>query len=122
MRRPRTGNPAQPASEKPLSWCGAALRELRAFPEDARQAAGRQLRKLQEGTPPDDWKPMPTVGPGTIEIRIHTRTEHRVFLVAKFEEAVYVLHAFEKKSQKTPQHAIDLAKQRYQDLVRERRR
>lgn len=65
---------------------------------------------------------MAAVGPGAIEVRIHAATEHRVFVVAKFEEAVYVLHAFEKKSQKTPKREIDLAKERYRELVAERRR
>ena len=63
---------------------------------------------------------MSTVGPGVSEIRIHTETEHRVFVVTKFEEAIYVLHAFSKKSRKTPQREINLAKRRYQELVKER--
>ena len=65
---------------------------------------------------------MAVVGPGTIEIRVHTGPEHRIFVVSKFEEAVYVFHAFEKKSQQTSKRDIDLAKQRYRDLVVERRR
>jgi phage-related protein len=64
---------------------------------------------------------MAVVGLGTIEIRIHVGTEHRVFVVSKFEEAIYVLHAFEKKSQKTERQDIDLARQRYRDPVAERR-
>ena len=68
-----------------------------AFPEDARRAAGYQLGRVQQGLLPTDWKPMTTVGPGVIEIRVHTRVERRIFYVAKFEEAVYVLHAFEKQ-------------------------
>lgn len=64
---------------------------------------------------------MSTVGAGTIEIRIHTGTEHRVFVVTKFAERIYVLHAFEKKSQKTPQRDIDLAKRRYSQMVTEER-
>jgi len=63
---------------------------------------------------------MSIVGPGVIEIRIHTTQEYRVFYVAKFAEAVYVLHAFTKQTQKTPQHDIDLAQRRYAELVRTR--
>jgi phage-related protein len=79
-------------SEKPVSWLGSSLENLRAFPEDARRDAGYQLGRVQQGLLPTDWKPMTTVGPGVIEVRVHTRVEHRVFYIAKFEEAVYVLH------------------------------
>jgi phage-related protein len=109
-------------SEKPIGWRGTSYRDLCAFPPEARREAGHQLSLLQLGKPPIDWKPMALVGPGTIEIRVHTGTEHRIFVVSKFEEAIYVLHAFEKKSQKTSKHDVDLAKQRYRDLVAERRR
>lgn len=61
------------------------------------------------------------MGPGTIEVRIHAGGEHRVFVVVKFDEAVYVLHALQKKAQKTPTHEIDLAKRRYNDLIADRR-
>jgi phage-related protein len=63
---------------------------------------------------------MPSIGPGVREIRIHTSLEHRVCYVAKFAEAVYVLHAFEKRARKTPQHDVELARQRYQALITRR--
>jgi phage-related protein len=113
---------AETRAEKPVGWRGSALGDLRAFPEEARREAGYQLHLLQQGKTPDDWKPMPVVGPGTMEVRIHAGGEHRVFVVVKFEEAVYVLHALQKKAQKTPTHEIDLAKRRYNDLISERRR
>jgi phage-related protein len=69
---------------------------------------------------PSDWKPIPTIGPGVREIRIHTTPEHRVCYVAKFEEAIYVLHAFEKRTRKTSQRNVELARQRYQALVAQR--
>ena len=72
-------------SDKPLQWVGGSLAELRAFPADARRRAGYQLRRLQQGLLPDDWKPMGTVGAGVAEIRLHAGTEHRVFYVAKFD-------------------------------------
>ena len=108
--------------EKPVSWIGSSLEDLRAFPEDARRAAGYQLGLVQQGLLPTDWKPMTTVGPGVIEIRVHTRLEHRVFYVAKFEEAVYVLHAFEKRTRQTPQPEIALAQKRLANLIRRRAR
>jgi len=106
--------------EKPVSWLGSSLEDLRAFPEDARRDAGYQLGRVQQGLLPTDWKPMTTVGPGVVEIRVHTRVEHRVFYVAKFEEAVYVLHAFEKRTRQTPQAEIVLAQKRLADLIRRR--
>ena len=103
-----------------MSWLGSSLEDLRAFPEDARRAAGYQLGRVQQGLLPTDWKPMTTVGPGVIELRVHTRVEHRVFYIAKFEEAVYVLHAFEKRTRQTPQSEIALTQKRLADLIRRR--
>jgi len=105
---------------KPLSWLGSSLDDLRAFPKDARREAGYQLGRVQQGLMPSDWRPMGTVGPGAYEIRIHTGVEHRVFYVAKFEEAVYVLHAFQKRTRQTSQADLTLARTRHVDLVRER--
>lgn len=107
--------------EKPVVWLGASLEELRAFPDDARREAGYQIGRVQQGLAPSDWKPMPTVGSGVIEIRVHTALEHRVFYITKYEGAVYVLHAFEKRTRKTPQAAIDLARRRLADVLRRRR-
>ena len=107
--------------DKPLVWVGSSLDDLRAFPDDARRRAGYQLRRVQLGLMPDDWKPMTSVGPGVREIRIHADGEFRVLYVARFEEAIYVLHAFEKKSRRTPKSDIDLADARYRGLVNERR-
>lgn len=109
-------------AEKPLAWLGSSLEDLRALPDDVRRAAGYQLGRVQQGLLPTDWKPMTTVGPGVIEIRVHTRVEHRVFYVAKFEEAVYVLHAFEKRTRRTPQPDIALARKRLVDLIHRRTR
>jgi phage-related protein len=94
---------------------------MRAFPEDARRLAGFQLRRIQQGLEPNDWRPMPAIGPGVEEIRIHTAREYRVVYIAKFPEAVYVVHAFEKRGRKTPKRDLDLARQRLQQLLRQRR-
>lgn len=85
-------------SDKPVVWLADSRRTIRAFSEAARQVAGFQLWRVQRGLEPNDWKPMPSVGLGVQEIRIHTEVEHRVVYVAKFAEAIYVLHAFEKRT------------------------
>jgi phage-related protein len=109
-------------AEKPLCWLGSSLDDVRAFPDDARREAGYELGRLQQGLMPTDWKAMATVGLGAYEIRVHTRLEHRVFYVAKFEEAIYVLHAFEKRTRQTPQVEITLAKKRLAELRARRMR
>lgn len=106
--------------DKPLFWLGSSRSDLKAFPLDARRVAGFQLRRVQQGLEPNDWKPMPTVGPGVREVRIHTGLEHRVFYVAKFTEGVYVLHAFEKRTRKTPKRELELARDRFRALVMKR--
>jgi len=108
--------------DKPLEWVGTTREDLRRFPEAARREAGYQLRRVQRGSDPTDWRPMTTVGAGVQEIRVHTGREHRVFYVAKFEEAVYVLHAFEKRTRQTRQVDIDLAKRRLAMVLASRRR
>ena len=107
-------------SDKPLAWLGSARRNVRAFPADARRRGGFQLRRVQQGLDPDDWKPMASVGPSVREIRIHTELAHRVFYLATFDEAVYVLHAFEKRTRKTPPHELTLARDRYRALLKKR--
>ena len=107
--------------DKATWWLGSSRDDIRAFPEDARRLAGFQLRRVQQGLEPNDWKPMATIGPGVQEIRIHTTREHRVVYIAKFVEAVYVVHAFEKRSRKTPKPDLDLARQRLQQLLLQRR-
>jgi phage-related protein len=106
---------------QPLAWSGSALDDLKAFPEDARQRAGFELYRLQQGLEPTDWKPMGTVGAGVREIRIQTGRAFRVLYVAKFGEAIYVLHAFEKKSQRTAKRDLELAQQRLAEVRRRRR-
>ena len=103
--------------EKRLVWLGSSRTDLRAFPGAARRIAGFQLRRVQQGLEPNDWKPMPAIGPGAREIRIWTGLAHRVFYVATFADGVYVLHAFEKRSRKTPKRDLDLAKSRYRALM-----
>ena len=101
---------------KPLNFVGSSLDDLRNFPDEARCAAGFDLRAVQSGLEPRDWKPMQVIGPGVNEIRIHVLGEWRVIYVAKLRDAVYVLHAFQKKTRKTSRHDIDLARQRYRQI------
>lgn len=102
--------------ERPLSWLGTSLADVRAFPAEARRAAGYQLRRVQQGLVPSNWKSMSTVGSAVAEIRIRGTQEHRVLYIAKFAEAIYVLHAFEKKTQKPRKADLDLARRRLRDL------
>ena len=103
-----------------MLWLGTARDDLRGFPADARQVAGFQLWRVQRGLEPNDWKPMPVVGLGVREIRVRTDLEYRVIYLAKFNEAVYVLHAFQKRSQRTPKPDLDLARQRLRELLKQR--
>ncbi len=107
-------------AEKTILWLGSSRNDLQAFPPDARRLTGFQLRLVQRGVEPLDWKPMPSIGQGVREIRIHTAVEHRVCYVAKFAEAIYVLHAFEKRTRETSKHDIELVRQRYQALIAQR--
>ena len=98
---------------KALKFIGSSLDDLRNFPDEARRAAGFELHAVQSGFDPSDWKPIQSIGPGVREIRIHVLGEWRIIYVAKFIDAIYILHAFKKKSQKTSRQDIDLARLRY---------
>lgn len=105
---------------KKLRFCGSALSDLRSFPIDARREAGYQLDKVQKGEDPTDWKPMTSVGKGVQEIRIRECSgAFRVLYVAKLADTVYVLHCFQKKTQKTSKLDLSLAAKRYDDLMKE---
>ena len=108
--------------EKQIRWVGSAYDDLLAFPEDSRRQAGFQLGKVQAGLDPDDWKPFDDVGAGAREIRIKDASGiYRLMYVAKFEEAVYVLHCFQKKTQATSKHDKAIAGARYRAVVSARR-
>ena len=99
---------------KPIEFLGDSLRSLREFPDDAKRDAGYQLDRVQHGLQPDDFKPMPAIGKGVEEIRVRDDTgAYRVIYTARLADAVYVLHAFQKKTQATSKRDIDLAKQRF---------
>ncbi len=101
---------------KELEFIGSSLNDLKDFPLDARREVGYELDAVQRGLMPSDFKPMPTVGAGAYEVRINVKGAWRVIYVAKFEDKVYVLHAFQKKTQATRQEDIDLAARRYKQI------
>ncbi len=104
---------------KPIEFLGDSLNRLREFPLYAKRDAGFQLDKVEHGLEPDDWKPMTAIGSGVKEIRIRDVSGvFRVIYLAKLEDAVYVLHCFQKKTQETSQQDIDIAKQRFKNLMR----
>lgn len=107
-------------NSKPVQWVGSARDELRAFPENARLQAGTAIWAIQQGEAPPDSKPISIVGKGVQEIRIRTPDAYRIFYIAKFAEAIYILHAFQKKTQKTSRNNIELGQQRYKQLLQER--
>ena len=103
---------------KPVEFLGSSLRDLKDFPDAARQEAGYQIDRVQNGLAPTDWRPMPTVGTGVREIRIHDiEGAFRVIYLAKLADAVYVLHFFQKKTQKTSDFDLEIAIKRYRDLM-----
>lgn len=107
---------------KPVTWLGDSRQAVKEFPQIARQRTGRQLARVQDGLEPESWKPMPSIGIGVSEIRVREGWAFRLIYVAKFSEAIYVLHAFEKKARKTPKPDIDLARARFRALVNERKK
>ena len=101
---------------KILRFVGSSLDDLKNFPADARREVGFELDAVQRGLMPSDFKPMLAIGPGAYEIRVHVQGEWRVIYAAKFEQAVYVLHAFQKKTQKTRKEDIELAARRFKQI------
>lgn len=103
---------------KKIEWIKSSRRSLKTFPKEARYQAGSELLRVQEGKKPTDWKPMHSIGAGAIEIRIHMPYEYRIIYVAKFQEAIYVLHCFAKKTQKTAIKEIENARSAYAEMQR----
>ncbi len=111
---------AKEPRKKPVEFLGSSLDDLRDFPETARKEAGSQIRRVQYGDEADDWKLMPTIGAGVNEIRIRDDGDQfRVIYIAKLAEAVFVLHCFQKKTQKTAKHDLELATKRHRELLQE---
>lgn len=109
-------------SDKPIRWVGSSKEDLSAFPSEAKAVAGYQLRRVQKELAPNDFKPMKTVGKGVSEIIINSGDAFRVFYIAKFEEGVYVLHAFQKTTRKTSRRDIIIGQRRYREVLAERKK
>jgi phage-related protein len=103
-----------------LEWRGNSLTIWRGFPAEAQREGGFQLDLMQKGVEPTHWRPMRGIGTGVIELRIwdDAKRTYRIICTARFANRIVVLHVFEKKSQKTPQREIEIARQRYKDLER----
>lgn len=109
-------------TSKQVRWIADSRERVSAFPDEPRREVGYQLERVQAGKDPANWKPMPSVGLGVNEIRVREDSgAFRVIYAAKFAEAVYVLHAFQKKAQKTPKQDIELARRRFMELVQQRK-
>lgn len=106
---------------KDITWLGNTHQTVKGYSGVVRQEIGYNLDKVQRGLDPADWKPMSSVGPGVKEIRVHEDKEYRVLYIAKFEESIYVLHSFVKKTEQTLTKDIGLAKQRYAEVIAMRR-
>ena len=101
----------------PLVFIGGAERDYLALPREVQKSGGFQLKRIQEGKAPFDWKPMPSVGNGVREVRIWERAgTFRVIYYVQSEAGVFVLHAFAKKSQATSKHDIELARKRLKEI------
>lgn len=108
---------------KVLNFIGSSLDDLKTFPQDPRKEMGHQLDLVQQGFDPDDWKPFPAVGKGVREIRVKDVTGiYRAMYIAKFDDAVYVLHCFQKKTEATSKKDVDLAKDRFRMLMQEKQK
>lgn len=106
---------------KDIIWLGDTHKIVKGYAINVRREIGYNLDKLQRGFDPIDWKSMVGVGQGVKEIRIHEDNEYRIFYVAKFKEAIYVLHSFTKKTEKTAKKDIDIGKKRYTEMLQLRR-
>jgi phage-related protein len=98
---------------KRIEFRGRSPAAIRDFPTYVRREAGYQLDRAQHGLDPTDWKPIPTVGKGVREIRIRAEGQFRVIYLTQSPNLVVVLHAFQKKSRKTPKHEVDQARRNF---------
>jgi phage-related protein len=107
-------------SMKPLRFLGDSLKVMQEFPRGARSNAGRQLLLVQRGEAATDFKLMPAIGKGVEEIRVWDESgAYRVIYTARLADAVYVVHAFQKKTQATSKHDIETARKRFMRLMGE---
>ncbi|MGB8478899.1 MAG: type II toxin-antitoxin system RelE/ParE family toxin [Acidobacteriaceae bacterium] len=104
---------------KPVRFLGDSLERIREFPEDGRHDAGYQLEQVQRGEQPGSFKSVPSIGKGVEEIRLRDDSGiYRIIYTARLSDAVYILHAFQKKTQATAKRDVDLARERFQQIGR----
>lgn len=104
---------------KDVYWVGSSLEELKRLPVNVVRMTGYQLHLVQMGMEPGDWKPMKTIGQGVKEIRIReSKNAYRIIYVVIRSDGIYVLHAFQKTTKTTSQKNINLAKRRYNEVMR----
>jgi len=105
-----------------LIFLGDSHKVISAFPRPVKQRAGFELQAVQRGYAPADFKPMPIIGSGVEELRLWDGSgTYRVIYTARLKDAVYVLHAFQKKTQGTAERDINKARERFLQLMKERR-
>jgi phage-related protein len=102
--------------EKGIVWVGSSLEDIRNFPKDAAKEIGYNLNLVQNGETPDDWKAMRTIGTGVKELRVHLESEYRTIYVASRKDTIYVLHCFVKKTKRTANKDIRLARTRLKEI------
>jgi phage-related protein len=103
-----------------IAWEGDSKEVISLFPDVAKQNLGFQLRLLQRGQQPTDFRPMSSIGPGVFELRDQDeRAWYRVIYLSKVRDIIHVLHCFEKRSRETPLKEINTARQRLK-MVRAR--
>jgi phage-related protein len=105
---------------KPVEFLGSSREDIRSFPVEVRRAVGLELLKAQQGAMPDDFKPMQVIGRGVYEIRVRIEGAWRVLYVSRDTTRVWVLHAFQKKTQRTSKLDIEIGRSRYQLMEDER--
>ena len=102
---------------KDIVWLGQTYKDVKSYPKKVKREIGFNLDRLQRGLEPCDWKNLVGLGQGIQEIRIHEMNEYRVVYIAKFAEAIYILHSFVKKTQQTSHKDIELIKNRYAEIL-----
>jgi len=103
---------------KKVIFEGDSLEVISNFSKIAKRRTGYEIDRVQRGLEPENWKPFSIIGKGVREIRVQVGQQYRIIYLAKFDEKVHVLHAFEKKSQKTSQSQVNTAKNRYKLVLR----
>lgn len=92
--------------------------DYRNFPASVQDDGGYQMDLIQKGEKPFNFDPIPVIGPGAYELRLDDeQNEYRVLYVAKMDDAIWVLHAFQKTTRKISDKDISLAKARYKELL-----